>query len=181
MDLTTIVPPPGRPQFNGRPEDWGTVERTLGMELPDDYKSLVNVYGTGSFFEFLYPLTPFAPLDTALNILSRDTFRLLSAYEEGRKEYPQFSPPFRAYPHKPGLFPWATTINGNTLFWLKDGAPNQWTVVVCDSKFSERHDHFMLCATDFLAQLALGKIESNVFPDDVLTFGARFTPYTAKK
>lgn len=177
MDLTKIVPPPGHPEFNGRPEDWGDVERTLGMELPDDYKKLVNIYGTGGFFEFIYPLTPFAP-NAAFNLLSRDTYRLLSAYEEGRNEYPQYSPPFHAYPHETGLFPWATTANGDTLFWLRDGGPNDWTVVLCDSKFSERHDHFKLNASDFLTQLALGQIESTVFPDDILWSGAIFTPYT---
>jgi hypothetical protein len=178
MELATMAPPPPHPVFNGGPDDWQLIERILEMRLPNDYKTLINTYGTGCFFEFLYLLSPFAPFYTAFNLLSGGTMQLLSAYEAGRKEFPQYAPPFPAYPHKTGLFPWATTINGDTLFWLRDGGPDQWGVVICDSKFSERYDYFKMCATDFLCQLMLGKLKSKVFPQDVLVMGLTFTPYT---
>jgi hypothetical protein len=178
MDLATIIPPPSRPVYNGRPEDWATIEGILEMELPDDYKKLINTYGTGCFLDFIYPLSPFAPFYVAFNLLSGGTMQFLSAYEAGRKEFPEYTPPFPAYPHKRGLFPWASTANGDTLFWLRDGSPNQWGVVVCDSKCSERYDHFKLCATDFLCQLMLGKLKSKVFPQDVLAMGLTFTPFS---
>ena len=106
MRLTEIIPPPKDPQYCGRPEDWPVIERILGMELPKDYKDMLNTYGTGCFFEFCYPLTPFAPFDQSINLLSGDTMRLLRAYKAGREEFPQYSPPFPAFPSEPGLFPW---------------------------------------------------------------------------
>lgn len=176
MDLQKIIPPPKHPKYNGSPDDWGRVERNLGVKLPDDYKTLINLYGTGGFLEFVYPLSPFAPASLSFN-LPGAVKQTLSSYESGQKEFPEFSPPFPAYPHESGLFPWANTMNGDTLFWLTKGKPDSWPVVICDSKFSEKYDHFDLNATDFLARLMRGKIKSKVFPKDVLAGGTKFTPY----
>lgn len=178
MELAKIVSPPFRPEYNGRPEDWPVIERILGMRLPDDFKDLINTYGTGCFLQFICLLSPFAPFNSPFNLLSGDTIRLLRAYEEGRKEYPQYAPPFPAYPHSTGLFPWATTPNGDTLFWLREGDPNQWGVVVCDSRLSERYDYFCTGAANFLCQLMLGKLKLKVFPEGLLSMGATFTPYS---
>jgi hypothetical protein len=181
MKLADIIAPPAHPAFIGRDEDWELIERILAMNLPADYKKLVNIYGTGSFLKFLYVLSPFAPFDTSLNLLSGATKQTLAAYREGQKEFPQYSPPFSAYPDKTGLFPWAITVNGDTLFWLRKGEPDGWPVIVCDSKFTERFDRFECTAVEFLCRLFSGKIESDVFPDDLLAQERVFTPYVPTK
>jgi hypothetical protein len=132
MDLKDIVAPPGRPSYAGSSDDWPLIERILGLELPSDFKKLVNSYGAGGFSRFLFPFSPFAPFTTDFNLLSGGTRQILSAYKEGRSAYPEYSPPFDAYPSKPGLFPWAKTINGDVLFWLTRGESSDWPVVVCD-------------------------------------------------
>jgi hypothetical protein len=175
--LTKLISPPVHPTYNGRAPDWNVIERILEMALPADFKQLINIYGTGCFGKFLYPLTPFAPFGTSLNLLS-GTRQLLSLYKSGQKEFPQYSPPFPVYPSESGLFPWGITVNGDTLFWLREGNPNEWPTVVCDSKFSENYDQFDLTATEFLYRLFSGEITVNVFPDDLVTAPREFTPYS---
>jgi hypothetical protein len=181
MTLTQLVPPPKQPVHNGHIEDWDVIQRILEMKLPADFKKLINIYGTGCFLGFLYPLSPFAPFNTSLNMLSGDTRHLLYNYKSGQKEFPQYSPPFSAYPDESGLFPWAITVNGDTLFWLRQGNPNKWPIVVCDSKFSETYDRFDFTATEFLCRLFSGKISPEVFPDDLLTMKLEFVSYSKKQ
>jgi hypothetical protein len=177
MNLKKIVPAPKYPQHNGSPKDWGVVERILDFQLPDDYKKLINLYGAGCFVNFIYPLSPFAPFRVSFNLLSGTTKQTLNSYESGQKEFPEFSPPFPVYPHKPGLFPWAITTNGGTLFWLMNGKPDSWPVINCDSKFTENYERFNLNATNFLVQVMRGVIKSKIFPKDILSRGPTFTPY----
>lgn len=175
--LERIISPPEHPTYNGSISDWDVIERILEMKLPADFKQLINVYGTGCFGKFFYPLSPFAPFDTSINLLS-GTRQLLSLYKSGQKEFPQYSPPFPAYPRESGLFPWGITVNGDTLFWLRQGNPNEWPTIICDSKFSERYDRFDMTATEFLCRLFSGKIEPEVFPEDLITVPREFTPYS---
>jgi hypothetical protein len=59
-DLIGLAPPPGSPVDTGSPDQWGEVERALGMPLPSDYKQFINVYGDGEFGDFLYVFNPFS-------------------------------------------------------------------------------------------------------------------------
>ena len=177
--LIQIVPLPTPPVCNGNDSDWEVIERILEMRLPVDFKKLINLYGTGCFFEFLYPLSPFAPFETSLNLLSGATKQRLSAYRSGRKEFPQYMPAFPAYPQESGLFPWGITVNGDTLFWLRQGQPEQWPTVVCNSKFTkETCERFDMTATEFLHRLFSGKIEPEALPGDLLDMEHTFTPYS---
>ena len=179
MDITDIVAPPECKREFGSPSDWSLVEGIIEMKLPKDFKWLINCYGTGCFSKFIYPLSPFAPFKTSLNMLSGETKQLLSAYAAGQKEFPQYAPPFPVYPKESGLFPWAITINGDTLFWLREGACEHWTVVICDSKFSEEYDHIKLNSTGFLCRWILGEITPNVFPQGEPLPERVFVPYSA--
>lgn len=177
MDLIELVTPPECTSAFGSAGDWSLVEGILEMKLPDDFKRLINGYGAGCFSHFLYPLSPFAPFKTSLNLLSGETKQLLSAYTTGQVEYPQYAPPFPAYPKEGGLFPWAITINGDTLFWLRKGACEDWPIVICDSKFSEEYDLFELNSTEFLCQWILGELAPKVFPQGQPLPERIFVPY----
>jgi hypothetical protein len=179
MDIEYIITPPERPSYAGRPDDWPLVEQVLEIELPPDFKKLLNSYGIGAFFGFLFPFSPFAPFMTDLNLLSGGTRQILSAYEKGRREYPEYTPPFNAHPSKPGLFPWARTINGDVLFWLTRGEPIRWPVVVCDSKFSEDYDLYEMDTTSFLCQWIGKKISPKAFPGNSVSREPPFAPYRA--
>ena len=47
--LSGLVPPPA----SLRPQEWAPAEHVLGIELPVDYKQVVDAYGPGSFDEFI--------------------------------------------------------------------------------------------------------------------------------
>ena len=180
--LIQIIPPPTPPVYSGCDSDWSAIERILEMRLPADFKKLVSVYGTGCFLQFLYPLSPFAPFDTSLNLLSVETKQRVSYYRSGRDEFPQYVPNFPAYPEKSGLFPWGTTANGDTLFWLRRGQPENWPTIVFDSKYSkEKCDRFDMTATEFLYRLFSGKIEPKAFSEGLLTMERLFAPYSKRK
>jgi hypothetical protein len=174
-ELLIAVPAPQSPTYSGTAGDWGLIERILGTELPEDYKNLINVYGTGSFFNFLSPLSPFAPFSTGLNLLS-NAKQLLSAYESGRKEFPEYSPPFEAYPHSCGVFPWATTVNGDVIFWLMRGRCDLWPTVVCDSKFSEDYELIEMDVTSFLCGWVNGAVSPPSFPPRLRVTNKPFLP-----
>ncbi|MFE6835001.1 hypothetical protein ACFVFI_09205 [Streptomyces sp. NPDC057705] len=55
--LLEIAPAPSEP----RHKDWGEVERTLAVELPDDYRELIGVYGRSDWDDYLYVLEPDCP------------------------------------------------------------------------------------------------------------------------
>jgi len=164
--LIQIIPPPTPPVHKGSDPEWQVVERILEMKLPADFKKLINLYGAGCFLKFLCPLSPFAPFETSLNLLSGSTKRILSSYRSGREEFPQYSPEYPAYPHTSGLFPWGLTINGDTLFWLRQGEPEKWPTIVCDSKYTKEGCYrFDMTATEFLYRLFSGEIETEAFPE----------------
>ncbi|MFF2787251.1 hypothetical protein ACFVT6_10850 [Streptomyces sp. NPDC058049] len=47
--LLDIAPAPSQ----RRHKDWGAVERTLAVELPDGYKELICVYGGSNWDDYL--------------------------------------------------------------------------------------------------------------------------------
>ncbi len=171
--LLYVAAPPDSPLYGGRPEFWEMVESVLEMHLPSDYKSIINRYGTGSFAGYLVLYNPFCPFASSLNLLSGTTKQRLHAYEEGQKEFPQYSPPFPCYPRHGGLFPWGTTENGDTLFWLTEGLPNDWNTVVCDSKFSERYERFPMSTSEFIRAWLCGEVSPSTFAPDLVTCEAQ--------
>jgi hypothetical protein len=58
--LRGLVPPPAQPVEAADIGAFAAVEERLGLRLPSDYKCLVCAYGTGSWKNFLWVLSPFA-------------------------------------------------------------------------------------------------------------------------
>jgi hypothetical protein len=180
--LIQIVPVPRPVVHNGSDSDWQVIEKILEMRLPVDFKKLINCYGTGCFLGFLYPLSPFAPFETSLNLLSGATKQRLTAYRSGLEEFPQYMPVYPVYPQESGLFPWGITANGDTLFWLRQGKPEKWPTIICNSKFTkETCDRFDMTATEFLYRLFSGEIKPEAFPEDLLSMEHLFAPYSKRK
>jgi hypothetical protein len=127
--LRTVVPPPG----SSVPEiDWTATERDLGVLLPPDYPGLVEIYGPGSFDDFIWILQPAATTEH-LDLVKQRTVRLdaLRAVQaEGEVV------PYSVEPGSEGLTPWAITDNGDVLYWVTDDAPDppDWTVAINQSR-----------------------------------------------
>src|SRR6267142_275365 len=59
-NLRRRVSPPPAPSGGGSPQQWQQVETFLGLTLPEDYKGLVDAFGSGQFDDFITLFTPFA-------------------------------------------------------------------------------------------------------------------------
>lgn len=150
---------------------WATAQERLGITFPDDYKELMSVFGTGVFDNVVGVISP-VESPAALAALTkevRERLRLARANEPV---------PYRLFPDRGGLFPWAEAGDGCTLFWRTDrGGPNDWTIAFCDADFSE-WEEFDGSASEFIFELISGHLHSDIIdfePIENPTFGAQRT------
>jgi hypothetical protein len=162
--LRQVAPPPTAPVGAGTPQQWTIVEAELGLELPADYKALVDTYRAGKFADFIFVYTPFAR-NPSLNLLDQRELNL-AAYKTMQVEAPN-SAPYPAYPEAGGVLPWAHTENGDVLYWLTVGPSDAWPTIAIGSRHAtqQRYD---LTTTEFLAQVIEGTLQVRGFPSDLL-------------
>ena len=167
--LTAAVPPPAAPSqaFRG---PWEPVEARIGCELPPDYKDFVRLYGGGLFFDDLVMInvagaaSPGARLESQVPLIC-STF---TAFGDDRLAY-------RLWPASDGLIPFGVTIDGDYIFWLPEGEPASWRVVVW-GRGLQTFELFDCDMTDFLAGLASGAILPQEFPE-LLPCDRLFMPF----
>ncbi|MET9295031.1 SMI1/KNR4 family protein [Streptomyces sp. NPDC003077] len=150
--LVRLVPPPPHP----RETDWEPVEEALGVALPSDYKELVHVYGGSNWDDYLYVLEPGCPNDN-YDLLKWADWKTEDL--EGLWEYEK--KPDELEEAGARLIPWATTDNGEYLYWLvRPGRqPDDWTVMINEAR-GDRWEHFPLTCTRFLASALTGELRS---------------------
>ena len=141
-ELRTLVPPPPDPQ---PPDD-------AGRPLPADYVELARTYGPGSFDDFLWLLVPGAG-NPNLDLDRQAHVRLDALHALGED-----------LPYEP-LIPFAFTDNGDVVYWHATGEPDEWRVVVNESRGPEWHA-FDGNATEFLAATLSGRHRVPMFPPD---------------
>ncbi|WP_435591718.1 SMI1/KNR4 family protein [Nocardia sp. bgisy118] len=148
-----VSPPPNR-----RDVDWDGVERDLGDELPADYKELIGIYGGGYWDNYLYILEPGC---------ANDDYNLLD-WKDWHTEVLEDLWEFEDKPaelNEDGarLLPWATTDNGELLYWLiRPGLrSDDWTVMVNEAR-GDHWEHFGHTCTQFLASALTGDIRSTL-------------------
>ena len=140
--LKALAPPPAGPAPPGE----------AARALPADYAELARAYGPGSFDEFIWLLVPGAEnpnLD-----LDRQTHVRLDALSALGEDLP----------YEP-LLPFAFTDNGDVVYWHAKGEPDDWTVVVNESRGPEWHA-FDGTATEFLLAALTGRERVPMFPAD---------------
>jgi hypothetical protein len=146
--LKSIVLPPVTPKWNGCPELWLEVEKQLGTSLPSDYKEFIENYGAGGFYNFLGIKSPFTP---KYDLISRN---------KKSKEYFHSQDIFPVFPDPGGLLYCGGDENGDYLFWLTKGIPDEWPVVYATDDFLE-WQIYKLSITDFLCYWLTGKADPN--------------------
>jgi hypothetical protein len=140
------------------------VRQALGVELPADYQWFVERYGAGKIDHFLMVLTP-GHSNQYVDLLQQSR-RQGEAITEIREQWPEYRPPFPAFPAPGGLIAWGISDNGDVCFWRTgDPDPDRWPVVVCDGRMWdwESYDQTM---TGFLCQVLEAKVRPSVFPSD---------------
>jgi hypothetical protein len=172
--LRLLLPPPTDPVERGRPDGWAKVEAALGTRLPDDFKAFTEQYGSGKVDDFLYLFNPFAAGQDGNLVFEKD--RVLAAYTQTRVKLPQRLP-LPPFPEPGGMLPVGRTDNGDELYWVTAGDPDDWSVALLESRAASQEIHRMP-VTSFLAALAAGELETEVLPDDVVHRSAhRFIPF----
>lgn len=156
-------------------QEWAAFEKSIGIELPGDYKELVNQFGAGSFCDFLWLYSPFCTntyltMQQKLEAVAR-TLRGFASSESLKKHMV----PYSWYPEQDGMVVWGGTDNGDMLFWRRAGQNSDFTIVVVSSA-DTRWCEFQLSISSFLHQVATGQLRVPVFPDDFpgdsITFSA---------
>lgn len=170
-ELRSIMPPPAHPNLGSTALDWAAVEQQL-CPLPASYKEFVETYGLGKIDDFLIVYSPTAA-DRYLNLLTRGAIDL-DALRELKSKHGDREVPYPLFPEPGGLLPFAIDENGDGLYWITEGAPDSWPVVVNEGRAPE-YERFNVDLTGFLAGILSRSIRCNVFPNDFPGDSPRFT------
>jgi hypothetical protein len=112
--------------------DWNSIEKSLGLTLPDDYKIHVSMFPEGRFQSGIRVIRPGDHEHASSEYLGYYAYRL----EDIRtmRDSGQGHVPYPIFPEPGGLLPWGEGPRGELFFWLTgDADPNNWTVVGSDS------------------------------------------------
>lgn len=97
------------------------------------------------------------------------------AISQSKQKFGTETFPYALYPEADGLLPWGTTDNGDQLFWLATGSPNEWSVIINEVR-SSIFEHFACSMTEFLYGLIISEIQSEIIPHDCLDSNCLFEP-----
>lgn len=132
--------------------------------LPLDYRQLCDLYGAGSFSDFLWVLQPDgANPHLDLGARGKDLVRQLDveySWESG------FGTPRSAAPRDVSQVPWAVTDNGDVLWWKVEGPEDEWTTFITEGGGDDVHE----CAggaARLLGDLLEGSLRVDFLPDDL--------------
>jgi len=158
-NLKNILPTPKREYGE---IDWCELESYLKTSLPQEYKQFVSTYGPGGIDGFIWFYGPF---ENHSNINFREQVNSgLAVYKEMKQKFPDLYQ-FDLFPKVGGLLPFGITDNGDTLYWLTNGEPDNWSIVVHDVR-SPEYEIYDIKFTSFLILLLNKDIECKIFPDD---------------
>lgn len=154
--LLSLVRPPANPVSAGSREEFAYFEIRLGTKLPDDFKSIVNSYGSGEWLEFYWILNPFEPHFEKL--WDEDDSSMLRFIRDAQRDWPQYEP-YSAWPEPGGLLPWGGNSNGGFLCWITDGDPVNWKTVYRADRTPD-FEEFDGCVSELLVQAITGMNDS---------------------
>jgi hypothetical protein len=160
-ELTAIVSPPRKPVELCDAVRWELAQTSTGLIFPDDYREYAFAFGSGSFRDESIEVVVFNPCAALYGLRIRELCGYLAELERGD---PGRYVPFQIFPNRPGLFPWGWDVNGNDLFWLTKGTPNEWPVVVRAEGYD--FQEINLPMTSFLAKSMKQEIECILWNED---------------
>lgn len=154
--INTLLQLAGAVPSSRRSIEWPAVHRQLGSVLPIDYRQLIE-FGPVRVSDFL---TVFAPGTKNPNA---DLFVAIGDRLGALRELkPAWGCPYPLWFEPEGLLPWGASDNGDTLYWLTRGHPDQWTVVVGEAR-GPKYEEYALPMSDFLVAFISGPINSTIF------------------
>lgn len=166
--LIQLCPPPQPPP---PPANWDSVEARLGMPLSGDYKQLADVYGPGTFADYIHIFHPRGGTEwVELTGPVPGRVRAQLRHDRDTGSHP--------VPHPPdALFAFGGTDNGEYLFWVTEPRddPDHWRIAVNEAR-GPRWFTFDGALTEFLTRVLNGRTGVPQFPGDLLQQPIAFTP-----
>lgn len=162
--LTRLVTPPESPlEVTGRPPRL-MFASGAPVRLPPDYLQLTKLYGSGEF-----------SLDGGAGMIAevynpraaafRERFDWWHGHlrwykaEEGRG-YEKYA----IFPESPGLLMWGSSDQRQAYFWLTEGMPERWPLIVMwQSEFFSRYEMPLVV---FLYRLVAGELDARFLGDE---------------
>jgi hypothetical protein len=162
--------------------DWSRVQQQLGAALPDDYRALVTTYGLGCFAKcFLAIYHPFARNPHLNLVAQRDVVvnSNVSFWEMESKSDPGPMARFSFRWSREEVLPVGGTENGDYVFWIRHGLPNEWTIgVLGRSGFSDEETQtYPYGLVEFLRLWLSNELDVAAFPRKQV-FRGRAVPAT---
>lgn len=169
--LKKVLLKPNITYHTGTDEMWKEFENKEGIIFPQDYKEIINYYGTGGIGKFLWFLTPF---ETDENVNYIYKMKVMSdAYRHSKLKFPEDFK-HNIFPENKGLLPWGFTDNGDELYWETGNKFEDWKIIIYESRSSDYFEYEMsLC--EFLYKLICGEIICNAFPNDIFMGIKKYT------
>jgi hypothetical protein len=161
--VNLVTPPTG----SRHSTNWATTEREIGRSIPSDYKELFEVFGPGSFDEFVWLLHPSANANLDLVRQNRKCEVLLQALRADGAMIPYDLIDDR-------LLAWATTDNGDVCYWHATTGPADLWHVVVNQMGSDEWTAFEMTATQFIWSVLSGNLVVATFPHDFPAVSPRF-------
>jgi len=161
LDLTGMADRP-RETF-----DWQTIEATLGLPLPEDYKRMAEVFPPGHFNGLAQLGRPGDDAHPRDEFLGFKALRLQDL--RGQRAFAQEHDwpgtfPYPIYPEPGGLLPWGYDRRGHQLYWLTEAPdPANWPVVAVPDSYTFtdwRVFHTSTC--QFLIDVVEGRIGEDI-------------------
>ena len=153
--LKRIIPVPVNPIEASAVDKWQATESMIRTELPPDYKSFINTYGSCLIGNFVYLCNPFTR-KTHMNLV----FQLTEFQSLATSDFEAMLP-HPIYPVPNGLLPFGNTINGDTLFWITMHSPAEWTLFILEAR-SPAYQYYAGKVVDFFADLLENKINGEL-------------------
>lgn len=173
-ELLQIMPPPNTPE-EVDPRGWAAVEARLGTALPADYKVFIDIYGSGVITRFINVFNPFSS-NRFVNLIDQLPVRLgaLATVQQFTDRHPEWLPyPF--FPAIGGLVPFGGDDNGDCIFWITDGLPDQWRVVVNEAR-APKYEEFNCNAVTFIGEVLTKRRICKIFPKQFPHMPPMFEP-----
>jgi hypothetical protein len=128
LDLINIR---GLPTETPSAEEWSSFENR-GLNLPKDFKAFLSTFGTGVLADFFYVWNPFSNV-AGMN-WHEEKERTIRSLRVLIAKFPDDYGEWKFYPEAGGLIPFGKTGNGDILFWLAGGAPDQWRIAISNGE-----------------------------------------------
>lgn len=151
--LRQIIAPPACPVESDRGR-WVRSQKVIGTKLPKSYLEYALAYGSGRIVAGVSGrIEIYNPLAEHYVSFLQDRLALSRDMREAASGASDWA--YKVFPKRPGLFPVGELSNGNYLYYLTRGSPDDWPVVV----YRGEGDLFAVHNEplgDFLTELLLG-------------------------